>query len=575
MTMQRYNLYTRKFFKRPFLLLISMVFVVLFATAQNWSCTNKSKTEIKATTLANGQQPEEDDWWLPATVTKTTNCGFIENTFQQHLSWKQLNPAEGVYDFSLLDQLQSQNIDFWIMPYFADSMYFPNWVAQKYHLPTYQFPMADYDDGSGHPHTYVPGFGNDRSPAVMYPIWDPGVVHELSILLTALANHNAIKSDHFKYIYVPGAWRWSEWSTEFVDQMKSSGTTKEEYLNDMYKLLDAFANAFSLNTSKLVFTGYNEWEYMGDTDWSNFLARKISKYAISKNMGARHGFTENFNCNLSDLPDWGLALKMINGRYYSVPYDTVPLIQNQNNWFSTENECFGGCDGEKAEEVAKYYNWKMSNLKALQLRMKQVLPNMQLLYAYPAFKQYVENTLGKNVNNSPDVWTCLRSWNDWVVDPPFGLNGRTIVHNWERWLYQRDVSPEGLTEDTYKALDFMFHDNEPVFEAKKTQHEKGSDYIYFNIDDHFVNGYQGSYMIKITYLDNFSGSWYLQYQSANNLYKNSEAIHNVGDNGWKTISLTINDAVFANGQNQGNDFRIYNGGKSDISVRFVRVIKLN
>jgi len=266
---------------------------------------------------------------------------------------------------------------------------------------------------------------------------------------------------------------------------------------------------------------------------------------------------------------------MINGRYYSVPYDTVPLIQNQNNWFSTENECFGGCDGEKAEEVAKYYNLKMSNLKALQLRMKQVLPNMQLLYAYPAFKQYVENTLGKNVNNSPDVWTCLRSWNDWVVDPPFGLNGRTIVHNWERWLYQRDVSPEGLTEDTYKALDFMFHDNEPVFEAKKTQHEKGSDYIYFNIDDHFVNGYQGSYMIKITYLDNFSGSWYLQYQSANNLYKNSEAIHNVGYNGWKTISLTINDAVFANGQNQGNDFRIYNGGKSDISVRFVRVIKLN
>ena len=573
--MKKINSNTCKYFKRLFLLFISMVSIV-FVTSQNWSCKNKTESEIKVSSLANEQQPVEDDWWLPETVTKTINCGFIENTFQQHLSWKQLNPSEGVYDFSVLDQLLSKNIDFWIMPYFADSMYFPKWVVQKYHLASYQFPMDGYDDGTGHPKTYVPGFGDDRSIAKMYPIWDPGVVQELSKLLKAMANHNAIKSNHFKYMYVPGAWRWSEWSTEFVDQMKSSGKAKEDYLKNVFNLLDAFADAFSSNTTKLVFTGYNTLEYTGDEEWSNFLSQKITKYAISKSMGARHGFTENFNSSLSDLPDWGLALKLIDGRYYSVPYDTVPLVQNDNNWFYTENECYGGCDGEKADEVAKYYNWKMSNLKALQLRMKQVLPDGQLLYKYPAFKQYVEKTLGKKVNNSPDVWACLRSWNDWIVDPSLGLNGSTIVHNWERWLYQREVSPDGLTEDAYKALDYMWwwRESKPVvFEAKKTIHAKSSDYIYFNIDDHFVNGYKGSYMVKITYLDNFNGSWYVQYQSANDIYKNSQAIINVGDNGWKTISLTINDAVFANGQKQGNDFRIYNGGTFDISVRFVRIIK--
>ena len=80
-------------------------------------------------------------------------------------------------------------------------------------------------------------------------------------------------------------------------------------------------------------------------------------------------------------------------------------------------------------------------------------------------------------------------------------------------------------------------------------------------------------MIKITYLDNFNGTWNLQYQSTNELYKNSNPITNACDNKWKTISITITDAGFVNGQKQGNDFRIYNGGASDISVRFVRVIK--
>ena len=207
-------------------------------------------------------------------------------------------------------------------------------------------------------------------------------------------------------------------------------------------------------------------------DWN--YVQGLMDDAISNGKSAiSHGWTENYNSNLSDLPDWGLALTLIDGRYFSVPYDTVPLIQNENNWFSTENECYGGCDGEKAEEVAKYYNWKMSNLKALQLRMKQVLPSKSLLYKYPDFKLYVEKTLGKSINNTPDVWACLRSCNDWIFDPQLGLNGITTVHNWERWLYQRDVSPDGLTVDAYKALDFMFHDNEPVFEAKKTLHEKG------------------------------------------------------------------------------------------------------
>jgi len=104
-------------------------------------------------------------------------------------------------------------------------------------------------------------------------------------------------------------------------------------------------------------------------------------------------------------------------------------------------------------------------------------------------------------------------------------------------------------------------------------HASGSDYIYFNVDDQFINGGINNVQVKITYLDNFTGSWQLQYDAASSVTKEVDVTNN-NDGAWKTITLTLADAKFANRQNNGNDFRIYNGGTNDIQVRFVRVVKL-
>ena len=192
--------------------------------------------------------------------------------------------------------------------------------------------------------------------------------------------------------------------------------------------------------------------------------------------------------------------------------------------------------------------------------------------ASPEIIDYARLTMGKHVNNSPDAWVALRQYKDTWVD------GTENIRNFERWLYQRDVADGGQTYATYRTnytSDYLADNGSNSYEALRTDTATGNDYIYFNIDDAFIKGGQNNVMIKVTYLDNFTGQWGIQYTSPGNGYKDSIQITNANDNKWKTVSLTISDAAFDNSQVDGMDFRIYNGGTGeDLVVRFVRVIKL-
>jgi hypothetical protein len=68
----------------------------------------------------------------------------------------------------------------------------------------------------------------------------------------------------------------------------------------------------------------------------------------------------------------------------------------------------------------------------------------------------------------------------------------------------------------------------------------------------------------------------VEYDAADgNRYKRTTVIKNKNSRTWKTVTLSLPNASFLNWQTSGMDFRIYNGGRSDLSVRFVRVIKSN
>jgi hypothetical protein len=148
--------------------------------------------------------------------------------------------------------------------------------------------------------------------------------------------------------------------------------------------------------------------------------------------------------------------------------------------------------------------------------------------------------------------------------------------NWEKWLTQREVSPNGKVVPVYQLANTTTFDyyNFKAMEALRTDLANGSNYMYFDVDSNFIQGGTNDVQIKVTYLDNFAGNWGIDYDAAGTqVYKLSTQITNLNDNEWKTISINIGDAGFTDRQAGGMDFRIYNGGTNDISVRFVRVIK--
>lgn len=163
-----------------------------------------------------------------------------------------------------------------------------------------------------------------------------------------------------------------------------------------------------------------------------------------------------------------------------------------------------------------------------------------------------------------------QNWSRWHL----GFRDEWWLRNYERWLYQREIEPDGCTVRTYH-IETPVKFNEEKYEARRTDHENGSDYIYFNVDDKFIMGGSNEVQIKVTYLDNNSDEWWIEYDAADgNPYRRSSSVGNQDDEKWKTVTFAIDDASFQNRQRTGMDFRIFNGGKNDLTVRSVRVVKM-
>jgi hypothetical protein len=254
--------------------------------------------------------------------------------------------------------------------------------------------------------------------------------------------------------------------------------------------------------------------------------------------------------------------------------ETHPLIASRSRIFHTENEDFQF----NWPNVNEYYYYKMASLNTLRLRMNSQFAGDPKV-AGPLY-DYMRLTMGKHADDSPDAWVALRQYarapiDSWV-DGEQDLTEN--IRNFERWLVQREVQPDGRTIATQRVNpppEFA-ETNGGSFEALRTDRATGNNYIYFGVDDRFINSGPTRVQIKVTYLDNFSGRWHIEYDAADgNAYKQTVHQTNANDGRWKTVTFTLPDAAFLNRQNGQMDFRLYNGGSSDISVRFVRVIKLD
>lgn len=541
------------------------------------------------------QSPTEDDWSLPAWVTKSTNAGLydvpsIPDAYSLVVTWRQLNPQENIYDWSAIDNAVALNVPFFIRIWASDTMHCPEWLRIKY--PT--LPILHY----GAPNdTYFDLINTTLlSPGNFYAMWDTSFTTEIEKFLLAFKAQNYLANPNIKFMYAPGAWRWCEWELgPMLSELKIKAPISPANFVIWFKTyVDAYADASNGYAHKMVFTGYGKVEqpvyYGGDMNWFLTLndtavgENVLTSYAVSKGMGVREGAQEFFNGS-NDAYSWGAPSITINNINYQTVLDNHPLHADTLRITGTENEGF--CDPTMLG-ICSYYHIKMSTLKAMQLRVNWLNSRDGLVAADTSLFEYARRTMNKPVQQAPDAWVALRQVNDCyfttpstvpVFNSPLWVNRVTLPYrNWEKWLTQRAVSPDGNVVPVYQLNSLHLFDvyNFKAFEALRTDRANGSDYMYFNVDSNFIYGGTTDVQLKITYLDNFSGNWWVEYDaSSSQIYKQSTLITNANDNNWKTVTISIPDAGFANRQNGGMDFRLYTGGSHDLTVRFVRVIKNN
>jgi len=556
------------------------------------------------------QQASEDDWSLPSWVTKTANSGlyaeatdiFKPEAYTVSMSWAEINPAENVFDWrrleANLEAARKRNKRIWLRIFASDVKHTPDWVKNKYP----DLKAIQYKNEGG---AYLDMLDYKYSQGKFYPIWHLGFEAEFKKLLASFKQRRYIADPALAFMYAPGAWRWNEWEVIFVDEAKKSGMNADLFWQWFRRHMDDYADTANGYTYKLVFTGQPQMERCeNDSEWALKLndvskgRNRLVDYAVSLGMSVRIGAQEYFN-PYSNIPSWGAPAKTIGNLNYQVIDETDSLHSDPNRIIGTENELIGW---NNLPGTDKYYFMKMATLKSLQLRMNWINTTDLSYSLAPQVVEYARKTMGKTVKNSPDAWVALRQWNDPTylddrlpeyspeisntlgVDrldyqqiDSFFKNAKLPYRNWERWLTQREVAPDGYTQPThqvYSQSQFVKW-NGFSYEAIRTDHQNQSNYIYFNVDDRFLKNQSTDVEIKVTYLDENNATWGIEYDALNgNPYKKTSQVVNQNSGKWKTTTFRISDAAFGNRQNGNMDFRIYNGGSQDLTVRFVRVIKL-
>lgn len=95
--------------------------------------------------------------------------------------------------------------------------------------------------------------------------------------------------------------------------------------------------------------------------------------------------------------------------------------------------------------------------------------------------------------------------------------------------------------------------------------------IYFDIDDAVAHAGYYTAQFTVSYYDQGSGSFAVQYDNgSSDPYKSAAGIPLTGTNTWKTATVSVSDAFFGGQQHSAADFRLRNGG-GQVTVHSVAV----
>ena len=516
------------------------------------------------------------DWSVPSHATIAPNSGlFSEEASPDHhidtrvidVTWRQLNPAPGVYDRAATGSAQGMDFDgfdeqlgidgpYWMRIWASGVDWAPEWVQTECGVGAVG---TDYDD-------------QDHLPIWEACVWD----HLMTLYREVFITWDLRNDDDLRFIYVPGAFTWAEFDLdEIVGQaVENHGLTFPVFhtwfqgaLTDLVGIFNGEnADTSDDRAYKLVYTGEDyPWSPWGTED--DLLAHE----AVSAGMGIRTGITELYNFHLNHAPAYGAHI-MADG--HVVVDDTWQLFDGRRV-AATENECFNDC-GYRTDNTEPAV--VLANLKALQLHMNWIYgwPDESYMETFPEHWSFVRHSLGQTVASTTDAWVALREYEDvyWRDDDEsHSWSAHPWIHNFERWLVQRDVAPDGMTQrGTTEVTGDMHRANGTSYEGRRTDLASGQNSLYFDLDDRLAARIaadperRAELRVVMRTLDGISSGVSLALNDVDTI----EVIR--PPNGeLETVVFRLDDVALDGSVGDGFDFRLV-AAHGDVEVMFVRVV---
>lgn len=444
--------------------------------------------------------------------------------------WHSLNPAPGVYDWSLVDEwLQSTTqrdlpAGLGITTYSGiccGGNMVPHWVY-------IQYPSAKLTCDAGW---------------VIPKTWDPGYQAAYSTFIHALADR--YDGDPRLAWVEMGVGTFGEThptDPEFVDCARAGGLTSARWVQTVQAITAIYDDAFA--QTPLLLQMASIFEHQTER-------REFVDYAAARGIGLKHnGLTPDNEGVVYDNPNYSF--------YQSGAFDLMRKWANRVpiGWESYDY-LLTGLTGT---------TWGIYNGLDKHADYMVLASDITTDPVRRPILEFANAHLGQTLDTTPSVWVALReTQKTWYPDRG----------NYEFWLWQNDQAPGGRTVALWNT------GPEPQGRYTRRTDAPANPYMFFDIADGYVALHGHATLdIEVTYLDQGTDRWELTYPTAANLHQSAGVVQKTNSNTWKTVTLTAAGAVFANqqpggGDHPGSDFRIDSRGDGNEVIHFVQVKPLS
>lgn len=512
------------------------------------------------------------------------------NYFAQYIvfNWAEVNPLPDVYNFSQLDEeierivnsgISTLGFAFWPLIYarsvvgdeksHGTGMYYgtpmiPEWLSDFSLITNKPLWLNGYKEV---------GFLNDG----MVVNWDPKSAYypALEQFLDTLGSRY---KDNPKLVWVDTRYNDPFWGEgclrcsvkEFTRATTELGLSPESLKKSLFHFVDIWARAFSGYEYKLVMSNA-EPKLEGFSDNFADVSKEIYQYANKMGLGGRDGQVEEWNRYISE----GYGISVDSMGYMIFDEEFRPALDGRV-WYTENENNLSGSDRFGPDSLAGY-RWFTSTMRLLQMRRNWVWISKKSVFKWPEITRYMQLSLGKTVSTSPDAWCLLRQGHELIRYGDMAGQER-IINNFERWLYQRDILPDGMSKPASKVdISFMGQFSSArgfEYEARKTDVQSGNNCLYFKMEDRWMNSKLENSKLFVSYLDVGKTKWELEYYNDNRLTQTPEII-NQNSGLWKTACFEIENISSGTGFPSGMDFRIKVKGSENLTVKLVRIVKWN